>query len=261
MRRRAAARADDRGADRGREDAPGARDGARRADEHAARRRCRRSPATTCYGTFRPAELTGGDTFDLALVGDGTARRARRRHRPRHRAGAVGDADARDAAHGVPPRRRPRDGVHCRSTTSSPRRSPTTASSPLSSALLDPRRPRLRFHQRRPGADPAFPRRDAAPARATSRRAFRSARCRCPAPRPAVSLDPGAGRHPACCCPTASTSTANARGEPFGEARVERIVCERTTRTAWPSCRRAARRGAGLRGGRAAGGRHDARAA
>ena len=38
MRGRAAARAHDRSADRGREDAPGARDGARRADEHAARR-------------------------------------------------------------------------------------------------------------------------------------------------------------------------------------------------------------------------------
>ena len=70
MRRRAAARADDRVADRRRED--GARNGDRagRAVGHASagdagRRRLRRAPP------FRPALLTGGDTFDLAPFSDG----------------------------------------------------------------------------------------------------------------------------------------------------------------------------------------------
>ena len=44
------------------------------------------SPATTCTAPFQPAELTGGDTFDLSRRRPGPARRAWRRDRPRHRA-------------------------------------------------------------------------------------------------------------------------------------------------------------------------------
>ena len=52
-----------------------ARDGARGADEHAALDDAGASPGYDVYGTFRPADLTGGDTFDLALLEQGAARR------------------------------------------------------------------------------------------------------------------------------------------------------------------------------------------
>ena len=61
-------------------------------------------PGYDLYGTSRPASLTGGDTFDLALLGAGTADGSGRCDGSWHRAGAFGDADARDAAHGVPAR-------------------------------------------------------------------------------------------------------------------------------------------------------------
>ena len=63
------------------------------------------------FGTSRPAEQTGGDTFDLMPDRARAARRAGRRDRARHRAGAVRDADAGHAADGLPARRRSRHGV------------------------------------------------------------------------------------------------------------------------------------------------------
>ncbi len=76
----------------------------------------------------------------------GRADRARRRDRSRHRAGPVGDSDAGHAAHGVPARARISRPRFSRSTTSSPRPWPTTASSRRSSGLLDTARHRVRFH-------------------------------------------------------------------------------------------------------------------
>ncbi len=103
-------------------------------------------PGYDVCGSFRPAELTGGDTFDLSLHGHRTPRRAGGRHRSRDRAGAVGDADAGDAAHGVPARRRPRIARSWRSTTGS---RATLAADRFITAfvgLLDPATHRLRFH-------------------------------------------------------------------------------------------------------------------
>ena len=80
MRGRAAARADDRGADRRREDAPGARDGARRADEHAARRhadaarlrRLRHVPAGEPHRAATPSTSPLLDQGLLTVLGDAT---------------------------------------------------------------------------------------------------------------------------------------------------------------------------------------------
>ena len=87
-----------------------------------------------------PPSLTGGDTFDLALLdqgllvvlGDATGHGIA--------PGAVGDADAGDAAHGVPARRRPRDRVHAGEQPARRDAAPTTASSPRSSACSTRRR-------------------------------------------------------------------------------------------------------------------------
>ena len=178
VRGRAAARAHDRRADRRREDAAGARDGARGPDEHAAvddagdsrLRRLRIVPARRAH---RRRHLRS------VAARRGAAGRPGRRHRPRDRAGAVGDADAGDAAHGVPPRRRPRVARSCRSTTGSPRRSPPTASSRPSSGCSIRRRTGCAFTaaaRRRS----CITRRRSGRACATSRRAFRWGRCRSP---------------------------------------------------------------------------------
>ena len=188
MRGRAAARAHDRGADRRREDAPAARDGARRADEHAAARTMPAVAGYDVYGTFKPADLTGGDTFDLALLDAGPARRAGRRHRPRHRAGAVGDADAGDAAHGVSAGRRPRDRVHAGQQPAGR----DAAGRPLHHGLHRPARSRdapAALPQRRPGADPALPGGDAANATRYKPTSFPLAAMPLTSLRPAVELE------------------------------------------------------------------------
>ena len=241
MRGRAAARAHDRGADRRREDAPGARDGARRADEHAAARdagvaglrRVRHVPAGRAHRRrhLRPRARRAR-----------AARRARRRHRPRHRAGAVGDADARDAAHGVPPRRRPRDRVHCRSTTGSPRR----CRRPLHHRVHRPARPARRTGcaSISGGQGPILHFHAAAAAlhRATSRRAFRSARCRCRAAAPAVDARACGRATSSCCSPTASTSSERARASSSASS-ASSASCARTIAHAdGRAVRRAARR-------------------
>src|SRR4029453_13927606 len=83
MRRGTSARAHDRRADRRREDEGGARGGAEgekrgQALEMAREVQMSTLPATMpaipgydVCGSFRPAELTGGDTFDLSLLDTG----------------------------------------------------------------------------------------------------------------------------------------------------------------------------------------------
>ena len=202
-------------------------------------------PALAGYdvcGTFRPAEPDRRRHLRPRADRPGPARRAGRRHRPRHRARAVGHADARDAAHGVPPRRRPRDRVPAgqQPARRDARRRPLHHRFHRRARR---RRPPAALPQRRPGADPALP---------------------APRPRLRARYKPtsfplggdaaggaAAGRQisiwrPAtssCCCPTASTSTANADGEQFGEAARRGSRAPRTTTGHGGAVGRAARGG------------------
>ena len=113
-------------------------------------------PGYDLYGTSRPASLTGGDTFDLAAARPGPPDRPGRRDGSWHRAGAFGDADARDAADGVPPRRRSRNGVHAgeQPARRDARRRPLHHGVHRAPRC---RHPPAALPQRRPGADPALP--------------------------------------------------------------------------------------------------------
>ncbi len=108
------------------------------------------------YGTFQPAELTGGDTFDLSIVDQGllTVLADATGHGIAPR--AVGHADARDAAHGVPPRHQSRHGLHAG-------QQPARGHPPGRSLYNRFRWPAGHdnsldaISQRRPGSDPSFP--------------------------------------------------------------------------------------------------------
>ena len=176
VRGRAAAGAHDRGADRRRTHAPGARDGPRGADEHAAL-------ADACGPGLRRVRrvAAGGADGRRHVRPDPDRRRARRsagrRDRPRHRAGALRHADAGDAADGVPPWRGPPDGI----PQVNDQLAGTLADGPLHHRVhrrAGSAHPSLRVPQRRAGPNPAPRGSDRRSARRTPRRAFRSVRCR-----------------------------------------------------------------------------------
>ena len=132
-------------------------------------RRARHVPAGRAHrrGHLRPVRLRPG-----------ARRGAGRCDRPRDRTGAFGYPDAGDAADGVQARLRPRN-------RADPGQQPARRN-----ARRRPLHHGIRRHarsvrapdplpQRGPGTDPPLPGGDAVPARATSRRAFRWAPCRC----------------------------------------------------------------------------------
>ena len=234
VRGRAAAGAHDRGGDRGREDAPGARDGARRADEHAARRRCRRFPATTCAARRGRRASPAATRSTCRVLDQGLLT-------------VLGDA----TGHGIAPalsvtqmqamlRMAFRLGADLETAFMQVNNqlAETLADDRFITAfigLLDAADASDALPQRRPGADPALPGGDrrVRALQADELSAGRDA---------AVDAAPGrdarlaAGRHPGRCCPTASTSTTIADGEQFGEAagRGDRAGAATTSR--WRSC-------------------------
>ena len=135
-------------------------------------------PGYDLYGTSRPASLTGGDTFDLALIDQGLLT-------------VLGDA----TGHGIAPalsvtqmhamlRMAFRLGADLETafiTREQPARRDDRRRSLHHRLHRAPRRldPPDALPQRRPGADPALPGGEAARAHATIRRAFRWPPCRC----------------------------------------------------------------------------------
>ena len=167
----------------------------------------------------------------------GTADGAGRRDRSRHRAGALGDADARDAAHGVPPRRRPRDRVHA---GQQPARRDARRR-PLHHRLHRPAR------RRRPTgcASTAAARRRSC----TSRRrrgacarynptSFPLAAMPLSTLRPAVSARFDAGRHPGAAV-RRHLRVSRPPQRAVRRGRASRPSCAPTTASRWPSCPRA----------------------
>ena len=233
MRGRAAARAHDRCADRRREDAPGAGNGACSADEHAAGARCRRCRRTTSARRSSPPTDRRRHVRP-GIARPGPAGRAGRRDRTRHRAGAVGDADAGDAADRVQDRRRPRDRVH-------PGQQPPGRDAGRRSLHHGVHR-RARSRRRTGCASTAAARarssatwRRPAAGIATSPRASRWARCRSRrCGRRSTSTCSRATS--SCCCRTGSTSTSNPRGEMFGDDARPRHRARASRRSRWRTC-------------------------
>ena len=162
-------------------------------------------PGYDVYGTFKPAELTGGDTFDLAVLdqgllvvlGDATGHGIA--------PGAFGHADAGDAAHGVSPGRRPRNGVHA---SEQPARR-DAGRRPLHHGVHRPARRdahRLRFHS---GGQAPILHFQAALGSCARHKPTSFPLAAMPLSAAAPGGDPrdASGRHPACFSRTASTST------------------------------------------------------
>ena len=208
------------------------------------------------HGTFRPAAVDGRRYLRPRAGRRRIARRARRRHRPWHRAGAVGDADARDAAHGVSPRRRPRDRVRAsqRPACRDARRGP------LRHRLHRRARsacPRAALRQRRPGADPPLPRR--------SRHVLAPQADELSARRDGAAAAAAGGRDDPCARRRARPAVRRDLRIRQRRGRAVRRRPRRGGRRRPPRARhggavgRAARRGAGLRGRCGAGRRHHGR--
>ncbi len=179
-------------------------------------------PGYDVYGTFKPAALTGGDTFDLAVLEQGLL-------------AVLGDA----TGHGIAPalsvtqmqamlRMAFRLGADLETAFMEVNNqlADTLASDRFITAfigLLDPATHRMRFPQRRPGADTAFQRSGRACARYKPTSFPLGAMRLSSAP---AGGNPGnAGRATSwSLCRTAYTSITMPVGEQFGEQRVQDIV-------------------------------------
>ena len=181
-------------------------------------------------GTFRPGRAHRRRHVRRVRERRTPRHRARRRDRPRHRARALGDADARDAPHGVPSLGADLDTAFTAGQQPARR---DAAGRPLHHGVHRHARSGARTSSASRAAGRArFCKFDAATgaAIATSRRASRSARCRCQRRRP-----PSRCRcSPATSCVLLSDGIfeyRNPAGESFGEERVERIVRRAPSRT------------------------------
>ena len=213
-------------------------------------------PGYDVYGMCRPAGLTGGDTFDLAVLdqgllavlGDATGHgigpalsvtQMQAMLRMAFRLGA--DLETRLHAGEQPARRHPaRRPLHHRVHRSAGRVHAPAA-----------------LPQRRPGPDPALPGGRRRRARGTSPRAFRSPRCasRRFARRSRWTCSRATS---SCCSPTASTSTATPRTSSSARS-ASRDPARAPPQADGRAVGDPARGGAGVREGRPAGGRHDGR--